>query len=81
MVGRIDHDFSDKWRFMSSYRYYSFTQLVSTQVDVGGLAFRRHARTIQIVCPPAGETLLLGRGSEHSDHPQPEQRFPLQLSA
>ena len=36
-VGRIDHDFGDKWKFMSSYRYYTFTQLVSTQVDLGGL--------------------------------------------
>jgi len=37
MVGRIDHDFSEKWKFMSSYRYYTFTQLVNTQTDVGGL--------------------------------------------
>jgi hypothetical protein len=37
IVGRIDHDFGDKWKFMSSYRYYSFSQLVSTQVDIGGV--------------------------------------------
>jgi hypothetical protein len=37
VVGRIDHDFSDKWKFMSSYRYYTFNQLVNTQTDVGGL--------------------------------------------
>jgi len=37
LVGRIDHDFGEKWKFMSSYRYYSFKQLVSTQVDMGGL--------------------------------------------
>ena len=37
MVGRIDHDFGDKWKFMSSYRYYTFNQLVNTQTDVGGL--------------------------------------------
>ena len=36
-VGRIDHDFGDKWKFFTSYRYYNFTQLVNTQVDVGGL--------------------------------------------
>src|SRR5258706_4836820 len=36
-VGRIDHDFGEKWKFMSSYRYYNFTQLVNTQVDMGGL--------------------------------------------
>jgi carboxypeptidase family protein len=37
LVGRIDHDFGDKWKFMMSYRYYEFTQLVNTQTDVGGL--------------------------------------------
>ncbi len=37
LVGRVDHDFGDKWKFMSSYRYYKFTQLVSTQVDLGGI--------------------------------------------
>ncbi|HLJ45155.1 MAG TPA: carboxypeptidase regulatory-like domain-containing protein [Bryobacteraceae bacterium] len=37
LVGRIDHDFGDKWKFMSSYRFYDFSQVVSTQVDVGGL--------------------------------------------
>jgi len=36
-VGRIDHDFGDKWKFMSSYRYYTFSQLVNTQTDMGGL--------------------------------------------
>ena len=36
-VGRVDHDFGEKWKFMSSYRYYTFTQLASTQVDLGGL--------------------------------------------
>src|SRR5262249_16276022 len=36
-VLRIDHDFGSKWHFMSSYRYYNFTQLASTQVDIGGL--------------------------------------------
>ncbi|MBV8820098.1 MAG: hypothetical protein JO022_17170, partial [Acidobacteriaceae bacterium] len=36
-VVRIDHDFGDKWKFMSSYRYYSFTQLVNSQTDMGGV--------------------------------------------
>src|SRR5215469_8990700 len=35
-VVRLDHDFGDKWRFMSSYRYYRFTQLATTQIDIGG---------------------------------------------
>jgi hypothetical protein len=36
-VVRLDHDFGDKWHFMTSYRYYGFSQLTSQQVDVGGV--------------------------------------------
>ncbi|HEX4592690.1 MAG TPA: carboxypeptidase regulatory-like domain-containing protein [Bryobacteraceae bacterium] len=36
-VARIDHDFGARWHFMASYRYYSFYQLTSQQVDIGGL--------------------------------------------
>jgi hypothetical protein len=35
-VGRIDHDFSDKWRFMASYRYMRLTNLTTNQTDIGG---------------------------------------------
>ncbi len=35
-VGRIDHDFGEKWRFMASYRDYRFVQLTTSQVDIGG---------------------------------------------
>lgn len=34
-VGRIDHDFGDKWKFMSSYRYYSYSQQTSSQTTLG----------------------------------------------
>jgi Carboxypeptidase regulatory-like domain len=37
MVGKIDHDFSEKERFFVSYRYYKFTQLSSVQTDFGGV--------------------------------------------
>ncbi len=36
-VGRIDHDFGDKWHLMTSYRYYDYQNLTSNQVDVGGV--------------------------------------------
>ena len=36
-VARIDHDFSSKWHFMSSYRYYRLTRAVTSQIDIGGL--------------------------------------------
>jgi hypothetical protein len=37
LVGRIDHDFGDKWHFMSSYRYFKYpTNNTQDQVDIGG---------------------------------------------
>lgn len=36
VVGRIDHDFGDKWRFMSSYRFMRLVNLTTSQVDIGG---------------------------------------------
>ncbi len=35
-VGRLDHDFSDKWHFMTSYRYYNLSHATTDQVDIGG---------------------------------------------
>ena len=36
LVGRIDHDFGEKWRFFSSYRYYALSTLTTNQIDIGG---------------------------------------------
>ena len=35
-VVRVDHDFSAKQHFMSSYRYYNFKSASDDQVDIGG---------------------------------------------
>src|ERR1017187_9825872 len=35
-VARLDHDFGDKWHFMSSYRYYNIQSASTQQVDIGG---------------------------------------------
>jgi hypothetical protein len=35
-VARVDHDFGDKWHFMSSYRYYNLASAGTDQVDIGG---------------------------------------------
>ena len=35
-VARLDHDFGEKWHFMSSYRYYNLTSASTQQVDIGG---------------------------------------------
>ncbi|MGC2658635.1 MAG: carboxypeptidase-like regulatory domain-containing protein [Bryobacteraceae bacterium] len=36
LVGRVDHDFGDKWRFFGSYRYYALNTLTENQIDIGG---------------------------------------------
>ena len=35
-VSRLDHDFTDKWRFMASYRYTRYVELNAAQVNIGG---------------------------------------------
>ena len=35
-VGRVDHDFGDKFHWMASYRYYKLTRATDNQVDIGG---------------------------------------------
>jgi hypothetical protein len=35
-VVRLDHDFGQKWHFMSSYRYYHLKRATDDQVDIGG---------------------------------------------
>jgi hypothetical protein len=35
-VGRIDHAFNDKWRWMASYRYSKIINLTTNQFDIGG---------------------------------------------
>ena len=35
-VGRIDHEFNDKWRWMASYRYSKIINLTTNQFDIGG---------------------------------------------
>jgi hypothetical protein len=36
VVGRIDHDFGEKWHWMASYRDYKLTRATTNQVDIGG---------------------------------------------
>src|SRR5579884_3773846 len=35
-IGRVDHDFGEKWRWMGSYRYQRLVSLTTNQVDIGG---------------------------------------------
>src|SRR5260370_10099193 len=52
MVGRIDHDFGDKWKFMTSYRFYNFNQFVNTQTDIGGLLGGKQGQYISTASRP-----------------------------
>jgi hypothetical protein len=36
LVARVDHDFGPRWRLFSVYRYFAYTQLTTSQVDIGG---------------------------------------------
>ncbi len=36
LVGRLDHDFGSKNHFTTTYHFYSFNPLVSSQIDIGG---------------------------------------------
>ena len=36
-VARLDHDFTSKWHFMSSYRYYRLDRTTDSQYDIGGV--------------------------------------------
>jgi hypothetical protein len=36
-MARIDHDFGANWKLMGGYRYYKFTQMTTSQVDIGGI--------------------------------------------
>jgi len=35
-VAKLDHNFGDKWKFFSSYRYYNLQSATTSQVDIGG---------------------------------------------
>jgi hypothetical protein len=36
MAGRVDHDFSSKWHFMTTYHYFNLKAADTNQVDIGG---------------------------------------------
>ena len=36
LASRIDHDFSAKWHFTSTYHWFKLTEAVDSQVDIGG---------------------------------------------
>ncbi len=37
VVARLDHDFSDRWHFMASYRFFRLNEPTTDQVDIGGV--------------------------------------------
>ncbi len=50
-IGRIDHDFGDNWKLMSSYRYSKVINLTTNQVDIGG-AFSGNTLGVPVATAP-----------------------------
>ncbi len=80
-VARVDHDFGDKFRWMSSYRYMRLSNLTTNQLDIGGFfgratpsASRRFA-----VAPRPQLPSFFVTGSHLDCNAEHRERFPLQL--
>ncbi len=79
LVGRVDHDFGEKWRLMSSYRYYGLTQLTTNQVDIGGaLPGDKLGVPVARAPRPQKPEFLVG-GLTTIISPDADQQFPCQL--
>jgi hypothetical protein len=60
-VGRIDHDFSPKERFFTSFRAFKLLNIVNSQVDVGGiLGGSKGQYTSTATRPSLSELLVFG---------------------
>ena len=81
LVGRIDHDFGDKFRFFGSYRYYA----LSTSDDESDRHRRssagRQARRSHIQSAASAETRFPGGRTDYHNQPYINQRLPHQQHA
>ena len=80
-VARLDHDFGDKWHFMSSYRYYKLTSASTDQVDIGGFFPGDKLGTPASQSSNPQEPWYLRSRADHQHQLQCHQRFSLQLLA
>ena len=80
-VGRIDHDFSDKWHWYGTYRDVRFVNLTNNQVDIGGVLPGRHVWSSNRGCSAAAAAVFLGHRTHHQHHSDHHQYAGLQLHA
>ena len=80
-VARLDHDFGDKWHFMSSYRYYNLTSATTDQVDIGGFFPGDTLGAPKSLSNNPQQPWFLVAGLTANYHEQLHQRHPLQLPA
>jgi hypothetical protein len=81
LATRMDHDFGPKWHLMASYRYYSFTNLTSNQVDIGGVLAGDTLGVPKAVAPRPQQPWYFVVGAHDNHQFLPSQRFSLQLPA
>ena len=80
-VGRIDHDFGQNWKLMSSYRYARIINTTNAQYDIGGaIGSDKFGQPVALGRRPSISRIT--RGRPHREHQaESDCRFPLQLSA
>ncbi len=80
-VGRIDHDFNEKWHFYAQYRDFKLINLTTNQVDIGGvLAAIRLARPTA-TAPRPQQPSVWTAGLTTTINAEHHQHLRLQLSA
>ena len=67
-VIRLDHDFGDRNHFMVSDRYYTYNQLTSNQIDIGGALAGDTFGQAAAYAPRPQLRSLSGRGADYDDY-------------
>ncbi len=76
-VLRVDHDFGDKWHFMSSYRYFKLAIATHDQVDIGGFYLATSWEFRRPYPWRHSGTVVPGGWSDHEHQLQHHQQLPL----
>ena len=80
-VGRIDHDFGDKWHFFLTYRDYKLVNLTTNQTDLGGFFSGDTLGTPAPVAPRPQQPSVWTTGMTTTLSPDHHQHVRVQLSA
>ena len=80
-VARLDHDFGDKWHFMSSYRYYNLTSAYQSTGGHRRVLPGRHAGNTAVALQQSAAAVVPGGRNDRQHNQQYHQRHSLQLPA